>query len=169
MPVPQAAPQSRASPEPVPPVQAGSAVVDPHRPPPPVAATCRSRHRRRRRECSSTTPPAAIPDAAAAQALAERLRGQGFEVIAIRPVPFTIRTGSVRYYFDQDRAAARQLAALSGPLAGSGRTRPPLDFRHYGRSPVWARWRSGLKPDDGLEPDRQSPATRHGSQKVLVP
>lgn len=75
------------------------------------------------------------PDAATSQAVAERLRGQGFAVVAIRPVPFAIRRGSVRYYFERDRGAARQLAALAGPLAEPGGPRPPLDFSHYQPKP----------------------------------
>ena len=137
--VPQAAPKPqppRNSAQPVP-RPTVPAIVEPYSLPPPAAGTA---------PADSAIPPPATrvfihhtagsdPDAAAAQALTERLRGQGFEVIAIRPVPFTIRTGSVRYYFDQDRAAARQLAALADPLAGSGLPRPPLDFRHYEPKP----------------------------------
>ncbi len=137
--VPQAAPNSPTPPNSVPQASPPAAppIVEPYRPPPLVAATASA-------DTASLLPAMRVfihhtagsdPDAASAQVLAERLREQGFEVVAIRPVPFAIRTGSVRYYFDQDRAAARQLAALSGPLAGSGEPRPPLDFRHYEPKP----------------------------------
>jgi hypothetical protein len=73
------------------------------------------------------------PGAAAAQSFAEDLRRAGFTVAGIRPVPFAIRAGSVRYYFDHDRAAARALAADYG--GAEGRPLPPQDFSHYEPKP----------------------------------
>ena len=125
VPVPQATAQSRATPEPVPPIaRPAASVVDPHHAPPLVAATSAD-------PAASSSPTRVFihhtagsdSDAAGARAVAERLRREGFEVVAVRRVPFAIRTGSVRYYFEHDRSAARRLADLSGPLAGSGRKR----------------------------------------------
>jgi hypothetical protein len=136
--VPQAVPYSRTPPDSAPPVPRPAAppVVEPYRPPPAAAMPPAEP------AMPSGAPRVFIhhtagsdPDAAAAQAVAERLRGQGFAVVAIRPVPFVIRKGSVRYYFEQDRAAARRLADLAGPLAGPGGPRPPLDFSHYQPKP----------------------------------
>ena len=137
VPVPQATAQSRATPEPVPPnARPAAPVLYPHRAPPLVAATSAD-------PAASSSPTRVFihhtagsnSDAAGARAVAERLRREGFEVVAVRRVPFAIRTGSVRYYFEHDRSAARRLADLSGPLAGSGRKRPPLDFSHYRPKP----------------------------------
>lgn len=78
------------------------------------------------------------PDAAAARALAEALREQGFEVAAIRKVPFEIRRGSVRYYFDRDAAVARELAAMCNARLAEdpGCARGPVDFGHFSPRPA---------------------------------
>lgn len=54
------------------------------------------------------------PAAAAASALAETLRGSGFEVQALREVAFVPSTPVVRYFHAADRAAAASLAARLG-------------------------------------------------------
>ena len=79
------------------------------------------------------------PDAAAARSLADRLNQAGFAVAGIRAVPFTIRTGSVRYYFDHDRDAARELAANYGASIGppDGRSLSAQDFSHYEPKPTF--------------------------------
>ncbi len=72
-------------------------------------------------------------DRRAAEDIAERLSGKGIAVIAIRPVPLAIGTGSVRYFFSGDRAAAVSLAGAYGGLIG-GAARA-VDFRHYQPKP----------------------------------
>jgi hypothetical protein len=53
--------------------------------------------------------------AAAASAVAETLRGHGFEVQALRGTSFVPTTPVVRYFHDADRAAATALAERLGP------------------------------------------------------
>jgi len=79
------------------------------------------------------------PDAAAARSLADHLNQAGFAVAGIRAVPFTIRTGSVRYYFDHDRDAARELAANSGASIRppDGRSLSAQDFSYYEPKPTF--------------------------------
>ena len=55
------------------------------------------------------------PAAAAASAVAETLRGSGFEVQALRGASFVPSTPVVRYFHDADRAAAAALAERLGP------------------------------------------------------
>lgn len=51
---------------------------------------------------------------AAAEELIENLRGGGFEVQAPRPVPFVPSTPVVRYFHEEDQAAAARLASRLG-------------------------------------------------------
>lgn len=53
--------------------------------------------------------------AAAASAIAETLRGHGFEVQALRGTSFVPTTPVVRYFHEADRAAATALAERLGP------------------------------------------------------
>lgn len=53
--------------------------------------------------------------AAAASAVAETLRGHGFEVQALRGTSFVPTTPVVRYFHEADRAAATMLAERLGP------------------------------------------------------
>ncbi|MFM2150679.1 MAG: hypothetical protein RLZZ187_2985 [Pseudomonadota bacterium] len=53
--------------------------------------------------------------AAAASAVAETLRGHGFEVQALRGTSFVPTTPVVRYFHEADRAAATALAERLGP------------------------------------------------------
>lgn len=55
------------------------------------------------------------PAAAAASAVAATLRGSGFAVQALRGAPFVPSTPVVRYFHEEDRAAAASLAARLGP------------------------------------------------------
>ena len=163
VPVPQATAQSRATPEPVPPIaRPAASVVDPHRAPPLVAATLgRSRGIvRRRRGCSSITPPAAIrtlpgrgPWPSGCGAKGSRLSPcdacrspSGLAACAT-----TSSTTALRH------AGWPTFPVRSPGLAESGRRWTSATI---GRSPARARWRSGLKADDGREPDRRSAATR---------
>jgi hypothetical protein len=50
----------------------------------------------------------------AAEELAQGLRGAGFEVAAPRPVPFVPSTPVVRYFHEEDQAAAARLAGRLG-------------------------------------------------------
>jgi hypothetical protein len=84
--------------------------------------------------------PAGAADAAArAQALAQLLRQRGAGVVEIRPVPFAIASGGVRYFHAADRAAAVRLLGLTrSALAGSeGNRMPPTpgDFSYFRPSP----------------------------------
>jgi hypothetical protein len=65
------------------------------------------------------------PGATAAEEVAQSLRSAGFEVGAIRPAPFVPSTPVVRYFHDEDQAAA---ARLAGRL---GRGWAIQDFRAY--------------------------------------
>ena len=78
------------------------------------------------------------PDTVAARSLADRLNQDGFDVAGIRAVPFTIRTGSVRYYFDHDQDAARRVAANYGASIGppDGRSLSAQDFSYYEPKPT---------------------------------
>lgn len=77
--------------------------------------------------------------AATAEDLAERLRRTGFTVAAIRPVPFRIGNGGVRYFFPQDRSESRRLLDVVSRLpdidAGIG-PRSLADFTHYSPKPA---------------------------------
>ena len=79
------------------------------------------------------------PDTIAARSLADRLNQDGFDVAGIRAVPFTIRTGSVRYYFDHDQDAARRLTANYGASIGppDGRSLSGQDFSYYEPKPTF--------------------------------
>ncbi|MFO1037221.1 MAG: hypothetical protein U1E45_10280 [Geminicoccaceae bacterium] len=88
--------------------------------------------------------------AAIAEALAARIREQGITVAGIRPVPFVIGSGSVRYYYDADAALARNLADICNaeadpPLCARG----ALDFQSFTPPPlagtveVWIADRQG--------------------------
>lgn len=52
--------------------------------------------------------------AAAAEEVVQNLRGSGFEPQAARPVPFVPSTPVVRYFHEEDQAAAARLAARLG-------------------------------------------------------
>jgi len=73
-------------------------------------------------------------DAALAQRLANHLRGQGFAVADIRPVDFSIRKPSVRYFFDDDRSASERLVDELGRFFEEAALRTPdhaSDFTHF--------------------------------------
>jgi hypothetical protein len=65
------------------------------------------------------------PGAAAAEEVAQSLRSAGIEVGSVRPAPFVPSTPVVRYFHDEDQAAA---ARLAGRL---GRGWAIQDFRAY--------------------------------------
>jgi hypothetical protein len=73
-----------------------------------------------------------------AERLAAVLRGQGFRIAGLRPVPFQIGEPSVRYFFDDNAADATALAELSSSalprLAGLA-DRGPSDFTHFAPKP----------------------------------
>lgn len=54
------------------------------------------------------------PGVAAAEEVAQTLRGAGVEVPAIRPAPFVPSTPVVRYFHEEDQAAAARLAGRLG-------------------------------------------------------
>jgi hypothetical protein len=54
------------------------------------------------------------PGAAAAEEVAQTLRGVGVEVQGVRPAPFVPATPVVRYFHDEDQAAAARLAGRLG-------------------------------------------------------
>ena len=71
---------------------------------------------------------------ALAQRLADHLRSQGFTVADIRPVDFTIRKPSVRYFFDDDRSASERLVDELGRFFEEAASRAPdhaSDFTHF--------------------------------------
>jgi hypothetical protein len=73
-------------------------------------------------------------DAALAQRLTDYLRHQGFTVAEIRTVDFNIRTPSVRYFFQRDRAASQRLVEELGRFVDEGRSLVPdhaSDFTHF--------------------------------------
>jgi hypothetical protein len=74
-------------------------------------------------------------EAAMARVVAARLRETEFEVVAVRAVPFIVRTDNARYFFNQDREGARKLAAALGAVAGSGGPRSPQNFSYYEPKP----------------------------------
>lgn len=55
------------------------------------------------------------PAARAAEEVEQDIRGAGFEVAGIRPVPFAPAARVVRYFHDEDAATAARLAARLGP------------------------------------------------------
>jgi hypothetical protein len=66
--------------------------------------------------------------------LAALLRENGYPVVAIRKVPFQIGQPSVRYFFEENHAAADQLIRLSGmvlPPDLRGTYGAPADFTHF--------------------------------------
>jgi hypothetical protein len=70
--------------------------------------------------------------------LAALLREHDYPVVAIRKVPFQIGQPSVRYFFDENQAAANQLVRLSGlvlPPSLRGTYGPPSDFTHFTPKP----------------------------------
>jgi hypothetical protein len=77
-------------------------------------------------------------DAAQAQRLAEHLRRQGYTVVDMRPVDFSIGKPSVRYFFEDDRSASDRLVdELRRFLEGTG-TRVPeraSDFTDFTPKP----------------------------------
>ena len=75
--------------------------------------------------------------AARAAKLARMLADRGFEVVDIRPVPFEIGQPSVRYFFDDNRTAADQVAELSSalPQLSGLAQRGPTDFTRYQPKP----------------------------------
>jgi hypothetical protein len=82
---------------------------------------------------------ASAEDAALARQLADRLRQEGFAVGGIRPVQFRIGTGGVRYFFLQDRDAARDLLVVGDAQlrqGGKPLSRGPRDFTHYDPKPA---------------------------------
>jgi hypothetical protein len=67
------------------------------------------------------------------------MRQEGFAVAGIRPVPVRIGTGSVRYFFPEDRDAARNLLIVSDAHIRQGSkpvARGPQDFTHYNPKPA---------------------------------
>jgi hypothetical protein len=54
------------------------------------------------------------PGAAAAEELAQSLRTAGVDISAVRPAPFVPSTPVVRYFHDEDQAAAARLAGRLG-------------------------------------------------------
>jgi hypothetical protein len=54
------------------------------------------------------------PANAAAEDVAQSLRGAGFEVSGVRPAPFVPSTPVVRYFHEEDQAAAARLAGRLG-------------------------------------------------------
>jgi hypothetical protein len=73
-------------------------------------------------------------DAALAQRLADHLRGQGFAVVDIRPVDFSIGKASVRYFFEDDRSASERLVADFARFLDEAGARAPgqaSDFTHF--------------------------------------
>uniref|UniRef100_UPI0038CBF759 LytR C-terminal domain-containing protein n=1 Tax=Falsiroseomonas oryzae TaxID=2766473 RepID=UPI0038CBF759 len=98
---------------PLPPTASGGtavaipAVTPPPAPPPPEPAPRGLRvfvHHR------ANSPPGA----AAAEETAQALRGAGFEVTAVRAAPFVPSTPVVRYFHEEDQAAAARLAGRLG-------------------------------------------------------
>lgn len=78
--------------------------------------------------------------AALARELAERLGHQALAVVEVRAVPFAIGAAAtgVRYFFADDRDAARRLLRDAAPfLSATGRPPPrtPTDFTHYAPRP----------------------------------
>jgi hypothetical protein len=65
-----------------------------------------------------------------ARALAARLQERGTRTVIVRPVPFGIRGLSVRYFHDDDLAAARQTLAITRGLLG-GAPDAPADFTAF--------------------------------------
>jgi hypothetical protein len=101
-PTPSAAPAAGGGQAPANAVAAAAAAA-----PPPEAATRGLRvyvHHR------ANSPPGA----AAAEEVAQTLRGAGVEVPAIRPAPFVPSTPVVRYFHEEDQAAAARLAGRLG-------------------------------------------------------
>jgi hypothetical protein len=73
-------------------------------------------------------------DAALAQRLADYLRRQGFTVVDIRPVDFSISKPSVRYFFEDDRSASERLVEELGRFFEEETSLAPdhaSDFTHY--------------------------------------
>jgi hypothetical protein len=73
-------------------------------------------------------------DVVLAQQLADHLRRQGFTVADIRPVDFSIRKPSVRYFFDDDRSASERLVDELGRFfeeAALGTPDHASDFTHF--------------------------------------
>lgn len=89
-----------------------AATEPPESPPAPVAAPLTDAERRVRIVVLHRANSA--PAAAAASAVAKTLRGSGFEVQALRGAPFVPSTPVVRYFHEEDRAAAASLAARLG-------------------------------------------------------
>jgi hypothetical protein len=73
-------------------------------------------------------------DAATVARLAEYLGRRGFQVAAIRPVGFQIRSADVRYFFDRDLAESQRLLGDLGWFFHGTPQRVPhevRDFTHY--------------------------------------
>jgi hypothetical protein len=72
--------------------------------------------------------------AAVAERLADHLRRQGFTVVDIQPVDFTISKPSVRYFFEDDRSASERLVEELARFFQEGTSLAPdhaSDFTHY--------------------------------------
>lgn len=89
-----------------------AAVEPPESPPAPVAPPLTDAERGLRIVVLHRANSA--PAAAAASAVAETLRGSGFAVQALRGAAFVPSTPVVRYFHEEDRAAAASLAARLG-------------------------------------------------------
>ena len=71
--------------------------------------------------------------------LAGELERQGFEIAAVRMVPFRIGNGGVRYFFPDDRKEAGRLQVTCQALLEQDprlRQRGPLDFTRYQPRPT---------------------------------
>jgi hypothetical protein len=71
--------------------------------------------------------------------LAGELEREGFDVAAVRMVPFRIGNGGVRYFFPDDRKDAARLQAACRQLLDQDprlREHGPLDFTRYQPRPA---------------------------------
>jgi hypothetical protein len=100
-------------------------------------------------------PLGAIDAAAQARVLAQLLRQRGAGSVEVRPVPFAIASGGVRYFHAADRTAAVRLLGLArSAVAGSGSRMPeaPGDFSYFRPSPSRGTlevWLPGSQSQEG--------------------